>query len=73
MAQAMLDEDGVFDTFWGEVTQTSIYLVSRVLPRPNNDKTTYELWKGRPTKFDHFKIFGSKCYIKNTEDKLGKF
>jgi len=69
----MLDEVGMSDNFWGEVAQTTVYLENTVLLKPNNDKTPYEFWKGRPTKFYHFKIFGSKCYIKRTEDKLGKF
>jgi hypothetical protein len=41
--------------------------------RPNHDKTPYELWFGRPTSLKHFRVFGSKCYIKNDEDNLGKF
>jgi hypothetical protein len=41
--------------------------------RPNHDKTPYELWFGRPTSVKQFRTFGSKCYIKNDEDNLGKF
>jgi hypothetical protein len=41
--------------------------------RPNHDKTPYDLWFGRITSIKHFRIFGSKCYIKNDEDNLGKF
>eukprot|EP00253_Pinus_taeda_P026372 PITA_26372 len=69
----MLDEVHVSDTFWGEASQTTVYLANRVLLRPNSDKIPYEFWKGRPSKVNHFKIFGSKCYIKKTKDKLGKF
>jgi hypothetical protein len=32
--------------------------------RNNTDKTPYELWKGRPTNVKHFRVFGSKFYIK---------
>jgi hypothetical protein len=39
----------------------------------NNDKTPYELWKGRPTTVNYFKVFGSKYYIKRNEENLGKF
>jgi hypothetical protein len=39
----------------------------------NSDKTPYELWFGRPASIKHFKAFGSKCYIKNNDDHLGKF
>jgi len=40
---------------------------------PNHEKTPYEIWFGRPTSIKHFRTFGSKCYIKNDEDNLGKF
>jgi regulator of extracellular matrix RemA (YlzA/DUF370 family) len=33
----------------------------------------YELWFGRTTFVKHIRVFGSKCYIKNDEDNLGKF
>jgi hypothetical protein len=41
--------------------------------RPNHEKTPYELWFGRLASIKHFRNFGSKCYIKNDEDNLGKF
>jgi hypothetical protein len=41
--------------------------------RNNTDKTPYELWKGRPTNVNHFRVFGSKCYTKIEDDKIGKF
>jgi hypothetical protein len=41
--------------------------------RSNSDNTPYELWKGRPKNVKHFKVFGSKCYIKREDGKLGKF
>ena len=39
----------------------------------NTDKTPYELWKGRPTNVKHFRVFGSKCYIKREDGRMGKF
>jgi hypothetical protein len=41
--------------------------------RNNTNKTPYELWKGRPTNVKHFIVFGSKCYIKREDDRMGKF
>jgi hypothetical protein len=38
-----------------------------------NDKTPYELWKGRLTNVNHFRVLGSKCYIKREDNKVGKF
>jgi hypothetical protein len=73
MARAMLDESEVPKTFWGEVVQTVVNILNKAHIRVNSDKTPYELWHGRPTSIKHFKIFGSKCYIKRNEDNLGKF
>jgi hypothetical protein len=39
----------------------------------NTDKTPYELWKGRPANVKHFRVFGSKCYIKREDGRMGKF
>jgi hypothetical protein len=41
--------------------------------RNNTDKTPYKLWKGRPTNVKHFRVFGSKCYIKRKDGRMGKF
>ncbi|GJT88184.1 zf-CCHC domain-containing protein [Tanacetum coccineum] len=36
-------------------------------------KTPYELFKGKKPSLEHFKVFGSKCFILNTKDYLTKF
>ena len=36
-------------------------------------KTPYELWKGKKPNISYFHIFGSECFILNTNDKLSKF
>jgi hypothetical protein len=59
--------------FWRDAIYTTVHILNRAQLRPNHDKTPYELWFGRPTSVKHFRIFGSKCYIKNDEDNLGKF
>lgn len=38
----------------------------------NNTQTPHELWYGETPSVKHFKIFGSKCYIKNNDEQLGK-
>jgi hypothetical protein len=52
---------------------TTVHIQNRVMLRNNSDKTPYELWKGRPTNVKHFIVFGSKCYIKREDDRMGKF
>jgi hypothetical protein len=39
----------------------------------NTEKNPYELWKARPKNVKKFKVFGSKCYIKREDGKMGKF
>jgi hypothetical protein len=41
--------------------------------RNNTEKNPYELWKGRPTNVKHLLVFGSKCYIKRADGRMGKF
>jgi hypothetical protein len=52
---------------------TAAHILNRAQLRVNHDKTTYELWFGRPTLVKHFIVFGRKCYIKRDDDNLGKF
>jgi hypothetical protein len=52
---------------------TTVHTLNRVLIIINSDKTPYELWKGIPTNVKNFRVFGSKCYIKMEDKKIGKF
>jgi hypothetical protein len=73
MAQIMLMDSKLIDIFWTQVVHTTIHIQNRVMLRNNTDKTPYELWKGRPTNVNHFRVFGSKCYIKREDGRMGKF
>jgi len=73
MDRTILNEAKLRDTFWRELVSTTIYIFNRAQIRVNNNKTPYELWKGRPTTVKYFKVFGRKFYIKRNEDTLGKF
>jgi hypothetical protein len=73
MARAMMSERDISQTFWVEVVHTIVHILNKAHIRLNNDKTPYELWFGRPASIKHFKVFGSKFYIKNNDDHLGKF
>ena len=39
----------------------------------NTQENPYKLWKGKKLNISYFHIFGSKCFILNTKDKLSKF
>jgi hypothetical protein len=73
MSRAMMSERDISQTFWVEAIHTTVHILNKAHLRPNRDKTPYELWFGRPASIKHFKVFGSKCSIKNNDDHLGKF
>jgi hypothetical protein len=73
MAQTMLMDSKLTDIFWTQAVHTKVHIQNRVMLRNNTDKTPYELWKGRPTNVKHFRVFGSKCYIKREDGRMGKF
>jgi len=72
MRRGMLDETGVTHTFWGEAVQTVIDILNKAHVWVNSDKTPHKLWYGKPTIVRYFRIFGSECFIKKNDEKLGK-
>jgi hypothetical protein len=73
MARTMLMDSKLIDIFWTHEVHTSVHIQNRVMLRNTTDKTPYELWKGRPSNVNHFRVFGSKCYIKREDGRMGKF
>ena len=69
----MLNESGTHATFWGEAAFTAMTILNKDNVQVNSDQTPYELWYGNPPIVKRFRVFGRKCFIKNTNDKLGKF
>jgi hypothetical protein len=69
----MIMDSKLTDIFWTQAVHTTIHIQNRVMLRNNTDKTPCELWKGRPTNVKHFRVFGSKCYIKREDGRMGKF
>ena len=73
MARVMLDEFRTPATFWGEAAFAAVVILNKTNVQVNNTQTPHELWYGQTPSVKHFKIFGSKCYIKNIDEHLGKF
>jgi len=73
MARAMLDEFGTPATFWGEATFAAITILNKQNVRVNSTQTPHELWHGKTPTIKYFNVFRSRCYIKRTNEKLGKF
>jgi hypothetical protein len=73
MARTMLKDSKLGDIFWAQKYIQQVHILNRGMLRSNSDKTPYELWKGRPKNVNHFRVFGSKCYIKREDGRIGKF
>ena len=73
MARTMLNDSKHNDIFWVQVVHTIVHILNTGLLRNNSDQTPYGIWKGRTTNVKHFIFFGSKCYIKREDKKIGKF
>jgi transposase InsO family protein len=73
MARSMMNEKKIGQTYWVEAIHTTIHILNKAHLRAHSDKTSYELWYGRLASIKHFKVFGSKCYIKNNNENLSKY
>ena len=52
---------------------TSCHIGNRIFFRVGTKKTAYEIWNGKKLRVKYFRVFGSKCYILNDRENLGKF
>lgn len=73
MARTMLIETNTSKRFWKEAVVTVVYNLNRCMFRPYTNQTPFELWFERKPSVKYFKVFGSKCFIKNKKENLGKF
>jgi hypothetical protein len=73
MARSMMNEKNVAQKYWVEEIHTDVHILNKDLLRPQSDKNPYGLWFGRTASIKNFKVFGSKCYIKNNIENLGKY
>jgi hypothetical protein len=73
MERSMMNERNIAQTYWVEAIHTDVHILNKDHLIPQSDKTPYELWFGRPASIKHFKVFGSKCYIKNNDENIGKY
>jgi hypothetical protein len=69
----MLMDSKLTDIFWTQAVHITLHIQNIVMLRNNIDKTPYEIWKGRLANVKHFRVFGSKCYIKREYGRMGKF
>ena len=72
MERTMLNESKLSNVLWPQAFHTIVHILNRILLKNNSNKTPYQLWKGIPESVKHFRIFGSKCYIKRVDKNMGK-
>ena len=72
-ARTLLHESNLPRKFWAEAVNISCYILNRVLIRPILLKTPYELLNNRIPNISYFRVFGSKCFILDTQINRGKF
>ena len=73
IAIVMLLNKDIPQKFWVEAVNTSCHIENRIFFRAGTKKTSYEIWKEKKPKVKYFQLFGSKCYILNDRENLGKF
>ncbi|CAN0918339.1 Retrovirus-related Pol polyprotein from transposon TNT 1-94, partial [Linum grandiflorum] len=73
IARSMLNDFSIATKFWAEAVNTACHVINRVLIRKKTLKTPYEIWNNRKPNISYFQPFGSRCFILNTKDHLGKF
>ena len=52
---------------------TSCHIGNKIYFQAGTKKTAYEIWNGKKPKVKYFRVFGSKCFILNDRENLGKF
>ncbi|KAL2532301.1 Retrovirus-related pol polyprotein from transposon tnt 1-94 [Abeliophyllum distichum] len=72
MARVMLNSRKLPVKLWAEAVSTACYVLNRVTIRTGTSQTPYEIWKGRKPNLKYFHTFGSKCYILNDHEQIGK-
>jgi hypothetical protein len=68
----MMKAKGLPRYFWGEVVNTTVYLLNRSPMRSLEGMTPYEAWHEKKPNLAHLRTFGSLIYVKNTKPHLKK-
>ncbi len=71
-ARAMLIDANLPHSFWGEATNTAIFLKNRITSTANPDKTPYELWYNRKPSVIKLVPFGTTAYAHIPKEKRSK-
>ena len=73
MTRVMLLNKDIPQKFWAKALNTLCHIGNRIFFKVGTKKTSYEIWKEKKPKVKYFRVFGSKCFILNGRENLGKF
>ena len=73
MTRVMLINKDIPQKFWAKALNTLCHIGNRIFFKVGTKKTSYEIWKEKKPKVKYFRVFGSKCFILNDREYLGKF
>ena len=70
IVRSMLKDKNLPQELWGEVVNTSVYILNRALNRSLDEATPYEVLIGLKPNMEHFRVFRSLCHVKILGEKL---
>ena len=73
MERVMFLNKDIPQKFWGEAVNTSCHIGNRIFFLVGTKKTSYVIQNEKKPKMKCFWVFGSKCFILNDSENLGKF
>lgn len=72
-ARCLLFDANLGKEFWGEATNTAVYLQNRSVAAALSNKTPYEIWTGCQPDISHIRIFGSTAMVHVAKEKRKKW
>lgn len=72
-ARCLLFDSGLGKEFWGEATNTAVYLQNRTVASGLSGKTPFEMWTGTKPDLSHLRVFGSNVMVHIPKEKRKKW
>ena len=69
MERCLLAEAKVYKCYWPEIICAATYLKIRTLANTIERKTPYEIFFKRKPNVEHLRLYGSKVFVRNPEQK----
>ena len=73
MVICVLTDTKFLATFWPEAVEWTSHISNRSPTSVNNGKTPQELWTGKLSSVEHFRVFGCTGYVHIHDNKRNKF